>query len=292
MLRRTFTHLPQIGSTLESKLWKRGILDWQDLAHELRTNGVSLLPSAKIDAVLQAIETSEDAFGRGDLKFFYQFLPKSDRWRMVPGFEHRAAYLDIETTGSGMPPLSHSTVICFYYQGTVFQEVEPAKKRALVEAVTADCSFLVTYFGEGFDVPFLRREMTLEIDSAHVDLCFWLRKLGFKGGLKKVQKLFAEIPARTSMDLDGLDAVRLWQMHRRGIKGALETLCTYNAEDTVVLDPLLRLAFNLQIEKSALLDQTPLPLLEPPRLGLEINPEIYSLLKDPDSSLPDAFHMA
>ena len=42
--------------------------------------------------------------------------------------------------------------------------------------------------------------------------------------------------------VDGLEAVRLWEAHRRGVRGALERLVAYNRADTQNLEPLMAYA--------------------------------------------------
>jgi uncharacterized protein len=197
------------------------------------------------------------------------------------------AYLDIETTGTGHPPLCESTTITFYFKGQVLQEHDHAKKKALIKKVLDECSMVCTFFGEAFDVPFLEKEYGILFKKPHVDLCFWLKRLGYKGGLKKVQKLFKEIPERLSLDIDGFDAVRLWKLHKRGVDGALETLLTYNAEDTVVLEPLLVIAYNLEVEKNAQSAPTrleKLPMRSLPELTTKVHRKVYDYLRGQTSS--------
>jgi hypothetical protein len=43
---------------------------------------------------------------------------------------------------------------------------------------------------------------------------------------------------RDRPDISGRDAVRLWREHERGQDGSLETLISYNREDTVNLRTL------------------------------------------------------
>ena len=69
----------------------------------------------------------------------------------------------------------------------------------------------------------------LKLTQAHIDLRFWMARLGFRGGLKSIQRSFPEVRQRESMDIDGFDAVRLWRLHERGVPNALATLLTYNS---------------------------------------------------------------
>ena len=99
------------------------------------------------------------------------------------------------------------------------------------------------------------------------------------GGLKKVQKLFADIPERLSLDINGFDAVRLWGMHRKGVEGALETLLTYNAEDTVVLEPLLVKAFNLEVDRFPGAGLEKMPLRPMAELKTKSHQAVYEMLR-------------
>jgi uncharacterized protein YprB with RNaseH-like and TPR domain len=138
---------------------------------------------------------------------------------------------------------------------------------------------IVTFFGAAFDVPFLTAEFGVPFDKPHLDLCFWLRRLGCKGGLKRIQKQFPSIPLRTSMDIDGYDAVRLWRLHTKGVPGALETLLAYNAEDTVVLEPLLVEAWRLELARHPDFGLEPLPSRDWPEIPTRVWPEVYGLLR-------------
>jgi uncharacterized protein YprB with RNaseH-like and TPR domain len=65
------------------------------------------------------------------------------------------------------------------------------------------------------------------------------RSLGLTGGLKAVER---EVGIdRDRPDLLGRDAVRLWREYERGDEGALETLVSYNRDDTENLQTLIEL---------------------------------------------------
>lgn len=276
VLRRSFLHLPGIGPAKEKRLWERGLTDWR----ELRDAAPKVYKrSEKLTEVLRLLDDSEAALAERNLRFFYGCLPKVALWRMIPDHQADAAFLDIESTGMGVPPMAESTVIAIYFRGRLYQETDHRAKKALLGWIDRECSFYVTYFGESFDLPFLRREYGLALDAAHVDLCHWLRRLGYKGGLKHVQKQFADIPARDSMDIDGFDAVRLWRLHERGVEGALETLMTYNAEDTIVLEALLAHAFNLEAAQHPELALPRLVAPPPPALTTRVCREAYAQLR-------------
>src|SRR5262249_13997178 len=111
------------------------------------------------------------------------------------------------------------------------------------------CAMLVTFFGTGFDLPFLRRAFKMEFPQIHVDLCHLLKRLGYSGGLKQVEKKFG---LRRSFEIDGLsgaDAVHLWHAYRRGNEEALQLLLEYNAQDVLNMEVLLDAAFPKMLDK-------------------------------------------
>jgi uncharacterized protein YprB with RNaseH-like and TPR domain len=275
LIPRSFCHIPGIGPKAELKLWEKGIHDWD----RLHTEAPALFKGDKPGLVRNCLDASLKAWEKRDLHYFYRSMPREQLWRILPGFADQVAYLDIETTGMGHPPACHSTTITFYFKGEVLQEYDHRRKLALIRRILDESPIVCTFFGESFDVPFLEREYGIRFDKAHLDLCHWLKRLGYRGGLKKVQKMFADIPERASMDIDGFDAIRLWRMHERGIPGALETLLTYNAEDTVVLAPLLVKAFNMEVDRHPHLGTTRLPMCELPELTTRVHREVYDLLR-------------
>ncbi|MGH8009317.1 MAG: ribonuclease H-like domain-containing protein, partial [Candidatus Binatia bacterium] len=108
-------------------------------------------------------------------------------------------------------------------------------------------TLLVTYNGKLFDLPFIRREMGLSLAHAHIDLRYPLAALGYKGGLKKIERSLGLEREGPLALLDGWCAVLLWQYHEQGEEGALETLLRYNLEDVIHLPMLLALVYNTRV---------------------------------------------
>ena len=67
-----------------------------------------------------------------------------------------------------------------------------------------------------------------------------MKRLGFAGGLKKIEKDFRIERSERTRGLDGWDAVRLWREYQRGHDRALELLVEYNIEDIKNLEPLMK----------------------------------------------------
>lgn len=274
MIEHSFLHLPGIGPAKEQKLWNAGITRWD----ELRIVACEVVSAAKRAEFEAALDLSCEAWDEQNFSYFAQNLPKSDMWRMIPGREQNIAYVDIETTGLHRPPEGYSTTITFLFRGEVLQEYEFAKKQQLIHYILSESEIVCTFNGASFDIPWMQREFNCVFTQPHVDLRVWMCKQGFKGGLKSIQKLMTDIPQRTGMDITGYDAVKLWKMHLQGVAGALETLLTYNAEDTLVLHPLLVKAFNKEVETHPQfqLNLLKMPIL--PKLKTDICPNVYSLL--------------
>lgn len=275
LLRQSFVHLPSLGPRTERHLWRIGIRDWEGLFCEASR----IFRGKRLSQVLLGLDACFEAFQAGDLDKLAKMFPSAERWRLVAGVSESLAYFDIEADGGGQPPLAQSTAVAFYFEGQVFQEWEKDKKLELLERMLEESALLCTYNGAAYDVPFLAAEYGFRIEKAHIDLCPWLRRQGYRGGLKAIQKSMPHLPQRTAMDIDGYDAVRLWRLHQQGWPKALETLLTYNAEDALILEPLLVDAFNRELERFPELAITPLVSRPQPELSTGIDPGVYSRLK-------------
>lgn len=238
MLTRTFLHFPKVGERRERALWRFGFADWQAILDS---------PAPPYwahfwDEWQREAEASLQALWRNDADYFAQHLPKRFWWRAFPEFSDRTLYLDIETTG-----LFTSDAI------TVVGVADSERYWAFVRGddwdelreMLANAAIIVTYNGSNFDLPFLRSAFPdWRLPPLHLDLCFLLRRLGYKGGLKAIEARFGLQRSTETRGLDGWDAVRLWwQYVDYGDLKALEALLRYNEEDVVHLRPLLRFAY-------------------------------------------------
>ena len=96
-------------------------------------------------------------------------------------------------------------------------------------AYVAQFPLLVTFNGSQFDVPFLRAHFPeARLDQAHIDLRFVLRSLGYRGGLKAIERNLGLTRDAAIQGVDGFEAVRLWHRYRRGDRAALMKLALYN----------------------------------------------------------------
>ena len=46
---------------------------------------------------------------------------------------------------------------------------------------------VATFYGKGFDIPFIGYALKADMKHLHFDVCFLLKRLGYKGGLKSIE---------------------------------------------------------------------------------------------------------
>ena len=244
MLKHTFQHLHGIGEKTEKRIWAEGITSWEEFLDLPRP---AVLSPWQHDLARGELEQSLRALERRDAHYFAEKLSAQLYWRLYPEFAQRVAYLDIETSGvtTGMSTI---TVIGLYDGEQPRVYVQGQNLFRFVEEIE-EFTLLVTYNGKLFDLPFIRRELGLPLQQAHIDLRYPLAALGYRGGLKRIERsvgLEREGPVAL---LDGWCAVLLWQYHKRGEAGALETLLRYNLEDVIHLPQLLALVYNTRVQR-------------------------------------------
>ena len=236
MLTSTFVLLQGIGPVTERRLWRAGVRDWDGFLRQNRIPGLSPDRKAWYDGELTAAQTQ---LGAANLDYFAARLPHRDHWRFYDRCRTRALYLDIETTGTS-PHDGDVTVVGLHRNGHTTSLVRG-------ETLTTDrlqteldqAQLLVTFFGTGFDVPYLKaRFPRLNFPQPHFDLCFAARRLGLSGGLKHIEQDIGIQRQAALRGLDGWDAVRLWTQWCAGDDDARRLLLAYNAADVENLVPL------------------------------------------------------
>lgn len=273
MLEHTFLHISGIGEATERRLWKQGILTWQDA---LACPG-TLPKRCRLLDLEAAVRDSVGRLQAEDAYYFHLRLPSGERWRLFREFANRAVCLDIETTGISYGP--DCITVIGLHDG---QEYKPFIRGQNLHQFASEIrryDLVITYNGQRFDVPFIEWEMGPVLEGlAHLDVMYPLRRLGYRGGLKGVEGYTGLSRPSSLCGLDGYDAVRLWNLHQRGHRGALETLVRYNAEDVASLLPLSALSYNLLAQRLPI-SLPPLPACQRPSLDLPYDGELVEWLK-------------
>lgn len=238
MLTATFCHAQSIGASTEQRLWNAGFCDW---AAVLGAEQLPLKESQK-RLLLPTVAASQAALERRDSRWFQANLPSRELWRGALAFEERVAYLDIETDGGYS---ADSITVIGVYDGFDSRIYVKGRDLADFEKDIQDFDLLVTFFGTGFDLPFLRRRFPqLPLDQLHIDLCPALRRLGYTGGLKSIEHQLGIARTDEVEGMSGMDAVYLWSAwtrHRN--QAALDRLLAYNRADIENLKLLLNFAY-------------------------------------------------
>ncbi len=238
MLRSTFVHLSGVGPATEVALWRRGVRDWSDLGR-LPTGSPGPSPTERRRA--RELAESESALGERRASWFASRLPPGELWRLYPTFRAETAFLDIETTG--LSPYEGIVTTVTVHGGGATRTFVADDDLEELPAYLRRFQLLATFNGSLFDVPFLAvRFPGLTVPPAHIDLRFLLYRIGYAGGLKRIEQTLGLGDRAGVEGVHGLDAVHLWEEHRRGRAGALERLVRYNRADTVNLEPLLDFA--------------------------------------------------
>jgi uncharacterized protein len=244
MLRHTFIHLPGVGIHRERSLWQQGILNWDQFL-EAAEDG--LLRKGIYESAVPLVRRSLAALAGGDPGFFRSLLPNRETWRLYSEFADQALFLDIETTG----------LSAHYDDVTLIGALGGGKLALFINGINLDqfpayvaqFPLLITFNGSQFDVPFLRGHFPdARLDQAHIDLRFVLRSLGYRGGLKAIERNLGLTRDATIQGVDGFEAVRLWHCYRRGDRAALEKLILYNLTDVVNLVELVEIAVRMKHE--------------------------------------------
>jgi uncharacterized protein YprB with RNaseH-like and TPR domain/predicted nuclease with RNAse H fold len=244
MLRKTFLHIPGVGPNTERKLWERNVFSWGNFT---KSNGFGI-PKKTADRISDYLILSENALRRKEVQFFSRTLPKCEWWRLYPEFADRTAFLDIETTGLSF--YYNNITLIGLFNGKEFKVYVRGQNLPDFKNEIEKYSLLVTYNGSLFDLPFLRSEFgEVKFPPVHIDLRFLLRRLGYTGGLKSLEKQLGISREGEVDSIDGFGATILWNRYLRGELDALRLLLRYNFADVTNLKVLMEFGYSMMKEK-------------------------------------------
>ena len=241
MLRRSLQLLPGIGDKRERMLWRDGIHDWESYLAAPSVRGVSgELKRTHEPVVQQAIA----ARAGNDLGALAALVPRREHWRFFVSDVRRPGYLDIETTG--VDPRSTVTVVGIldgaggkFHQLVQGRDLDHERLADILGGFDA----IVTFNGTGFDVPVLRNHFPKAVpDIPHLDLRGALARLGYRGGLKRIEAELGFARPEDVVGVDGYEAVLLWRRWQlRRDEAALRRLLAYNEEDVVNMEGIAKM---------------------------------------------------
>lgn len=228
----------------ERTLWRQGAATWDEF---LASPGNWETENVDKASIARVLKNSQKKLVDFDHRYFLRKIPSKDHWRMFPEFESRLVYLDIETDGGWA---GSSVTMIGAYDGNEFRAFIRGQDLHEFPAYLEQFKALVTFFGTGFDIPMLRKLYPLTaFDQLHIDLCPTMRRLGYRGGLKKIERQLEIWRGDDTEGLTGRDAIFLWKRYLQGEQRALELLVEYNREDVVNLKTIMQFAYkNLRRE--------------------------------------------
>ena len=234
MIKNSFIFLDGIGTKKEQNIWNQGIICWDDFIKSERVKGVSRHIKGYYDRKLM---NASNKLTDNEVGWIKRNMPQNQCWRLYNYFKDEVVFLDIETTG-----LSRYDQILMVgmYDGN---ETKILLKNANLEPqylkdYLKQFKLIVTFNGASFDIPFLERKYPGVIpEIPHMDLMHVCSSMGYKGGLKNIEKLFNIHRKEVITDLDGGDVYRLWKMGMHD-EYYLNLLIEYNEEDVINLKKL------------------------------------------------------
>lgn len=241
MIKNTFCILDGIGEKLEKRLWKQGILTWEDFTDADELLGLSSERKRFFD---ESLFQNIGELNTGNATYFDKRIKRREHWRLFDFFKDNAICLDIETNGLQPNSGGYATLVGLYngYDYKCLIRGEDLTTENLNKELEG-YKYLITFYGAAFDIPFLLRTFGgVKFDIPHFDLCFASKRLRLQGGLKKLEQDLGIERDESVKGLDGYDAVKLWELARRGSAEALDILIKYNKEDTI---NLMQIAFIL-----------------------------------------------
>ncbi len=272
MLNNTYIHIPGIGAETEQMIWGCGIKSWEDF---LESHCIIKTAKNKKRLLLSGVQESIEQLSCGNHVFFARRLLPCHQWRAYRHFREKTAYVDIETTGLS-PNYSRITIIGIY-NGKETKTYIRGINLQEAPAELAKYKQLITFNGARFDLPFIEHEFPgafknrcaallrrhvcpqAYVDTAqtevsvfnhlHIDIMYPLKKLGFCGGLKNIERALGLERSKETEGITGLDAVRLWNRYRCGDDEALRLLIKYNREDVENLERLIEMTYPKMIER-------------------------------------------
>jgi len=179
----------------------------------------------------------DDLLKKFEREFKKLNLSEKEKWQVYFYFPSHILFVDIETEGLSKEK-NDITLIGIYKEGRYYPFIKNLNLDKALKFL-AYTPIWITFGGENFDVPFIKKTFPqLKTPLIHIDLFFLVKEVGLRGGLKKIEKMLGIV--RETEGLNGYDAVKLWKKWvEKKDKSALKKLIIYNKEDVVNLKKIM-----------------------------------------------------
>ncbi len=243
MLKESFIFLQGVQRISERRIWQQGINNWESYLN----NKVIGISAKRKSFHRTQITQLKKAITDKDEEFFAKKFPKKESWRLYNLFKEEALYLDIETTHRG------DITVIGTYDGENQHFLVKGKNldKYNIERILQRKKLLITFNGKSFDIPIIQHYFGMKIQKPHIDLMHVLKKIGYEGGLKAIEKKLGIKRPEEVVEADGSDAVLLWNSYLlTGDDSFLMKLLMYNEQDCVNLKTLAEFAIPRLWEKT------------------------------------------
>ena len=232
MIRESFVLLPRVGRTMEHRLWRQGVHDWNAFLGASSISGMSQKTKAAHDRLLVV---ARDQLIEGNSRFFTSLMDPIEHWRLYDTFKDEACFLDIET---GMQ--NEVTVVGIAVGDKCYTLLRGSTlDKDAIQRLLSRAKILVTFNGRSFDMPVLQKYFNLNVDMPHVDLRHVCAAVGLHGGLKNIEKIVGIKRPDELAVVHGAQAPALCKAYRATVDDYyLNLLVKYNEEDCVNLQTL------------------------------------------------------
>lgn len=146
------------------------------------------------------VQSSFEAFNRGDITFFANRIHRHEYYRLALSFPEKVMFLDIETTGLSI--YYDSITIIGWSIGSEYGVFINGSDTSYFFEKLNDAKIIVTFNGTLFDLKFLKKEIkNINIPNIHIDLRFFAKRVGLSGGQKSIE---GQIGFKRKKQLEGM----------------------------------------------------------------------------------------
>ena len=180
MIKHTFSILPGIGDKLEKRLWRNGIVTWEDFLAATDIDFLSTDTKKLYDAILSEALQNLDS---GNFSFFAETLKHGDQWRLFQLVRSKTVALDIETNGGTAGNGGQVTVVGLF-DGFDYKALVRGKdlSKGTLAKELSRYSYVITFFGSVFDLPYIREIYGLSFAMPHLIFVSAAGKQDSEGG--------------------------------------------------------------------------------------------------------------
>jgi uncharacterized protein len=234
MIKTSLLHFTGIGRKNVERLHSIGLKDWYAIL-----DNPDLLPfSDKMkNKLLQELTISIENYECKNLKFFTDTLHPTEKWKILAEYFDKASYFDIETNGETYG--DNITLVVCYHKGRLYKFLNGDNLENFLDLLD-EITLLVSFNGISFDVPMIQNYFHIpKIPCPHIDLRWLAYHVGYKGGLKDIERSIGIQRPANLVGINGMDAIFLWlDWKTNHNKEALDLLTHYCCADVLSLQLL------------------------------------------------------